>query len=654
MARTMTKREKCDLWRGRIRYAREKRDAFYKGQGVEGDSGWVPGVDFAIAAYRGEDKPKSWSSDDYYMVVNKVKSTVRAALPSLLYKDPEYQVFPAAVDLEADADVSYKRSKAKALWLNHWWRESHGTTHARVGIQNAFFSIGVAKAGYLCDFDDDSDRGVFAKTDDGEYILDANGDPTLERGKFLTDEDGEIIRDQYGLPCLHPGKICKEEWFVQAVDCRNMLFDVEGGADFFQHRFVIEERLMPLKAVKDNPKYPKAKRDRLKSTTSVRGGETQRKDVFVKSDTYAEASMVTVEQDEERILLFEIYDFENDEFLILPENAAGDENDEFLREGPMPLGMEHGPYRFLKFTEDVGTEWYPIPDAIDMARVNREFNLTRSFGMIHLSHTKTRYGEIPNAFQGEGVNAEEERAKWRDGGDATLLKVSGQGSVFPLEKANLDGSFQMQTAAIALDFNEVAGMPGEMRNVADADSATQASILASGAEIRNNDRRDNQVQVWLQEIGRVILMSGQANAELDSLVVEKVIEQTGVSPFRAVRLTPAELQGEFEVTIQAGSTQAKNDPRVLQQIQGLLANIGQNPVLGLFKGLNRRILDGMGLDPVLADEIFDASMAFLESQQKPAQGSPEGPPAQQGQELPQMLMGMANAVGGGATGAPVN
>jgi hypothetical protein len=650
----LTKKERIALWRGRIRYAKEKSDAFYKGSGVEGEINWCPGVDFAIAAYRGEDRPQWWSPQDCYIRVNKVKAAIRAALPSLLYKDPAFQVYPAANDVENGVDVAYERSKAKAAWLNHWWRESHGTQHARVGIQNAFFSIGVAKAGYRCDFDDDPKRGVFAKDENGEYILGPDGDPELEKGEYLTDEDGEIIRDQYGVPCLHPGKVCKEDWFVESVDCRNMLFDVESGSDFFQHRFVIETRILPLQAVKENPNYPAGARKRLTSTQSLRGKETQRKDVFVRSDADMEADQVTIEKDEERITLYEIYDFENNRFMVLPEGGLHDENDEFLRDGPMPPGMEHGPYRFLKFTEDVGTEWYPIPDAIDMALVNREFNLTRSFGMIHLSHTKTRYGESPNAFDGAAVNAEEEREKWRNGGDATLLKLSGPGAIFPLEKATLDGSFQMQTAAIALDFNEVAGMPGEMRNIADADSATQASILATGAEQRNNDRRDNQVQNWLNEIGRVLLMSGQANAELDTLVVEKVIEQEGVAPFKAVKLTPEELQGEFEVTIQAGSTQAKNDPRVLQQLATFLANIGQNPVLGLFKGLNRRILDGMGLDPVLADEVWDASMAFLESQQKPAQGSAEGPAGPAGQQLQQMLMGQPSAAGGAPTGASVN
>lgn len=648
--------ERASIWRARIKYLQEKRKVFFEGQGRSEDGTLTgpPGADFAIEVYRGESKPTWWSRDDAWIHIGKLKSAIRAAIPSLLYSNPEYKVYPAVKDIEAGVDVAYERSKAKQLWLNHIYREANGNQHVRNAINNAFFSYGVIKAGYRCHFQDDSTHGVFARTEDGEYILDAAGDPTLERGQFLK-SGGEVIRDEYGVPVPHPGTLTKEEWFIEAVDPKAMLFDVEGGADYFQHRFVIEEWCRPLEDVQDDPRFSAAVRKRLTATESIHGPATQRKSVFDTARNITSGSdLLAVEQDESRVRGYDIYDFQTNRYMVLPEAGLNGANDEFLLDDEMPQGMEHGPYRFLKFTEDVGTEWYPIPDAIDMALVNQEYNLIRSDMTIHRSHTKTRYGEVANAFQGEGVDAEEEREKWAQGGDATLLKLSGPGAIFPLEKGRLDPSFMAAVPNAAADFNEVGGMPGEMRGVSDAETATQASILATSSETRNNDRRDNQVATFLNEVGRMLLISGQANAELDTLVVEKVVEAAGVAPFRAVKLTPAELLGEFEVTIQVGSTMAKNDPRVLQQLQGLLANIGQNPVVGLFKGLNRRILDGLGLDPVLADEIFDASMAFLQSQQKPPQGSPEGPPAQQGQELAQMLGGMGSATAGGPTGAPIN
>lgn len=648
----MTIAEQIAVDRARIRYAKEKRTAFFEGTGNEDEGKWQPGCNFAIKAYRGDTRPKWWCDEDIWVEVNKVKAAIRAALPALLYSNPEYKVWPSATDTEQDA---YERAKAKSLWLNHVYRETNGNAHVRNAIQNAFFSLGVIKAGYLCDFEDSPQRGEFARTENGEYILDENGDPTLEQGEFLTDEKGEIIRDADGIPVLHPGTICKEQWFIQAVDAAMMLFDVDSGPDFYQHRFVIEEWVRPLEQVKADPRFPKSKRDKLVSTGNIRSSNTQRKDIFVKSenDSVMESDNVAIEKDEARLRGYDIYDFEKNELRVLPEGGVGDENEEYLLRRTIPAGQEHGPYRVLKFTEDAGLEFYPIPDAIDMARVSQEYNITRSQMAIHREHTKTRFMEIEGAYNGEGINADDERAKWAHGPDGVSIRVSAPNMVLPAPKPQLDNSFMQAVPNIAADFNEVGGMPGESRGVADADTATQASILATGAEMRANDRRDNQVNTFLNEIGRMLLMSGQANAELDTLTMEKIEAATGQIPFKPVKLTPEELTGEFEVEVEIGSTRPKNDPRVIQQILSFMAAFGQTPGIGLIPSVVRRLLDGMGLDAKAADEIFDAAKAILQSQQAP-QGSPEAPAGPQGQVLPDALMGQMNAAGGAYTGAPTN
>ena len=653
----MNRKDKADVWRNRIRWLTSKRDNFFMGTGryadPDGDSiGGQPGADFAIAAYRGEMRAHWWNNQDVEVRVNKTKAAIRAALPSLLYANPEYNIYPAARDIEAGQDVAYERSRAKKLWLNHIYSEASGNTHVRIAIQNAFCSYGVIKAGYRCHYQDDGARGVFAKNEAGEYLLDENGDPTLSQGKFLKDEGG-LIRDDDGIPLLHPGKLTKEQWDISAVDPRMMLFDIESGPDFFQHRFVIEEWLRPLEEVKADPRFKKAARDRLTASATMQGAETQRKSVFggqSSGSTHGgNGSSEAVDADEARIRGWDIYDFVEDRYYVLPESGDGD--DEFLLDDVMPTGMEQGPYRFLKFTEDMGTEWYPIPDGIDMALTNLEYNITRSQMMIHREHTKTRYLEMPGAFDGAGIDAEEERAKWATGADASLIKVSSANAILPAPKGQLDNSFMQAIPNIAADFNEVSGMPGESRGIADSDTATQASILAGGAQMRNEDRRDNQVQLFLAQIGRMLLMSGQANAELDTLVVEKVREATGVAPFKARRLTREELLGEFEVTIAVGSTQAKNSPQAMQNLMQFLGMVSQNPIIGQSTGLMRRALDGMGLDPQLADELKEMAEAWKQSQQK---GSPEGatPPGQQLQEM--LTGGTVNAAGGAATGAPIN
>jgi len=650
----LTKHEKLSMWRARIAYATERRQCFMDGEGSQGSPGWVPGANFAIDVYRGKSKPTWWSDSDPWVHIGKLKSAVRAAVPSLMYSNPRFRVFPARIDIENGVDVSYQRAHAKELWLNHVWSETNGTQHARNGILNAFFTLGAAKCGYRCHFEDDKKRGVFAKDEvTGEYVLDEAGDPTLERGEFLKGPDGELLRDEYGVPVPHPGTLTKEDWFVEVMDPALLLFDTESGPDFFQHRWFIEEWVRPLSEVKNDPRYPAALRKRLTASESVRGPASQRKSIF-ESKQPMDGDRAAVEQDEERLRGYDIYDFQNNEYIVIPDSgvSGGTENDEFLIDGPMPDGMEHGPSRFLKYTEDVGAEWYPIPDAIDMALVNVEYNITRSQMMIHREHTKTRYLEMPGAFESEGTSAEEERAKFAHGPDGTLIKVSANNVIMPAPKAQLDSSFMQAIPNIALDFNEVGGMPGESRGVADADTATQASILASGAELRNNDRRDNQVQKWLCEIGRALLISGQQNASLDTVVMEKIIEQAGVAPFRPVKLSPQELLGEFEVTVEVGSTLAKSDPRTNAQLFQLITAFSQNPWMATVKGLTRRALDGINLDPVIAEELAAAAEAQVQRENPPQQPGPED---MMGQVLGDTLSGgTANQQAGAPTGAPIN
>ena len=636
------------MWRARIRVGTDHQDRFYDGEKGDGDAlGGIPGAQFAIDCYRGKTKPKWWSDDDAWVHIGKLKAAIRAAIPSLLYSNPKFRVFPAARDFADSPEVAIARARAKELWLNHVWTEANGTLHSRIGILNAFFTLGAVKGGYLCHHQDDEDRGVFQYDEGGEYVLGADGDPVLERGKFLTDENGEKIRDEYGFPVPHPGRLTKEKWFLEVMDPKMLIFDVESGPDFFQHRFLIEKWNLPLEQVKRDPRFPKAARDRLTATSSVRGGGDYRSPFVGEQEAGDESA---IERDEARVCGYNIYDFEKNEYLVIAESGSNCDN-EFLLEGPMPPGMEHGPMRFLKYTEDVGAEWYPVPDAIDMAIINQEYDITRSQMVIHREHTKTRYLELPGAFEGsEGTNPEEERAKWKDGGDATLIKVSNAQAIMPAPKANLDGSFFQAVPNIAADFNEVGGMPGEARGVADAESATQASILASGAEIRNSDRRDNQVQKWLCELGRMLLISGQANAMLDTVVMEKIGEATGgVLPFTTRKLTPEELLGEFEVTVEIGSTLQKGDPRNIAQLREFVTAFAQNPWIASVVPLMEYILDTMNLPPHIAAALSEAA-----AQAAAAQNAPAGGAEPAGQQLQQMLGATPNAAAGAATGASAN
>ena len=643
----LSKPEELAIVRSRIRRAKDKRQSFFEGAG----EGLAPGADFAIDVYRGNTKPKGWT-DPIWCHTGKLTSAVRSAIPTLMYANPRFRVFPAAKDILGGEDVAYQRARAKELWLNHIWSESNGNQHARCGINNAFFSLGVIKSGYLPTFQDSEERGEWEVNEAGEYVVGPDGDPVLARGKILKDEYGKPIRDEYGIPVLHPGCLTKEKWFIEVTDARMMLFDPDGGPDFYQHGWVGEEWVRPLSEVKNDPRFSAAVRKKLTASDNANENATHRSGEWDNADaSISGVERVAAERDEERLRGYDVYDFVKQRYYVIPEGGTGDENQDFLLDVPMPPGMEQGPYRFLKYTEDVGAQWYPIPDATNMALLNQQYDLLESTEAIHRSHTKSRYFVEEGAFDTADSNAEQEKAKFANGPDGTLINVTQIGKVQPAPKAYLDPSFAGAAAKLAMAFNEVGGMPGEMRGVADSETATQASILATGAEIRNNDRRDNQVQNWLCEIARALLISGQSNMEMDSVVLEKIEDATGVRPFRAVKLTQEELLGEFEVTVEIGSTMNKSDPRMNAQIMEFAKTISQNPWIAQHEELVMRMLDGIGVDPALARKLSEIAREQTQAQNAPAGGQP----TPSGQVLPEQVMGMlGNAAGGAPTGAPVN
>lgn len=641
----MTKAEKVAIWRNRIETAKAFRQEFRDGE--DPDNGCY-GSQFARDAYNGKTKPAWWSPKDPWVNVNKVKSAIRAGVPSLLYSNPRFKVTPRRPILnDQGVDVSWNRARAQSEWLTTTWQESHGNQHARNAITNAYLGFGALKAGYCPSFKDDEKRGVFALNENGDFILGPDGIPELERGEYATDEDGNIVFDEDGLPVLHPGEIQSELFFVDNIDFDNFLFDVSSGSDFFNHRFVIEEWSRPLKQVREDPRFVRSRRKRVNATHTIdmermEGGSPW-------GHTRPEIFTSAVEEDEGLVRGYDIYDFENKEYLVLPDLASDTKtNNEFLMEDDLPAGTDHGPYRFLKFTESDGDKWYPIPDAIDMALVNQEYNITRSQMMIHREHTKTRYLETPGAFDVEGSNADEERAKFIFGEDGVLIRVSDPTAIQPAPKAQLDASFFQAIPNIAADFNDIAGQPGEARGVADADTATQASILATGNELRNSDRRDNQVQTFLAEVGKMLLRSARANAENDLFL--KVQTRDGKQPFVFARVDREVLEGDYDVEVEIGSTLPTNDPRAIQQLITYLQALGQNPGLGMYPGLNARVIDSLNLDPVLAEEIAQISQQILQ-QQNQSQGEQSGAV---GQQLLDQVVGGGSAAMGAPTGAPAN
>lgn len=615
-------------------------------RGLAKRKGWIDKVVKPnIEAIWGPDKPDWWPDDDPWVATPLIFAAMRAALPSLLFADPEFKTTPKRPIFLAEQEVSWQMSQGAALALNHAWRECDGKKHARVAIQNAMFSLGVLKSGYAPQFADDKDRGEFDLDDEGNFKIDqTTGDPMLAQGKFQTDEDNAVLRDEDGIPLLHPGKLLREEWYAESVDPRLMVFDPEGTNVFTTHRWVAEEWCRPLAEVKADTRFPAAVRRRIRAT-EILTFEEQRE---VLGDDEADDS---VEEDRKRVRGYDIFDFAENRYMVLaaePIDGWGEDQDRFLLNIQIPAGIEKHPYSFLKLNEK-GFEWYPEPDVSGMAALQQEYREYRSMKRIHRSHARNRYCESENAFWGE--NADAQRALFTDGADGILIKARSD-LLQPANKAPQDASFSQDGPEIRNDFDQAAIQGSEQRGIAGARSATQASLIQSNSEIASDDRRDNLVQTFLAEAGRKLFQAMQATMNADYYV--RVDTPQAENPFEFMKMTPDMIAGEYDVDIRVGSTLAKNDPRSMMMLLQFFQAIAQNPWIGTIQGFIRRALDGMGLDASLTAEIIAAAEKAQAQQAKPAQRGGGGA-ADMGQQIQSMLTGgVGNEAGDAPTGAPMN
>lgn len=651
MAKKPTEDVEVAVWRARIKRSEDARTQIK-------EKVW----DRNLLSLRGKLKPAHnvWAPTDPWVNIEMVASAVRAAIPSLLYSNPKWTLTPKKPIIKDGRDISWERASVQESWLDEVWRESVGNKHVRTCILAAFANIGSIMFGYLPDFMDDELRGEFEFDEDGNLIPDgetADGKQLwkLAKGEYWKDENGDIYFDSDDMPTLHPGTLQHERFFVDWVPAENLLFDPEGGNAFETHRWCVLESTVPLKQVKGDPRFPASLRRRIQATGRVgdpANDDTTRAAPELAPDNATSDPVLAVNNDEARVRLFDIYDFENNEWLVLADTVTDgesgeDRNDMFLLRRPIPPGYEKGPLRFLKFNEDLG-KWYPKTDVEGMAKVELEYNITRSQMMTHRNQSRTRYLETKNAGFAGDDGADVERQKFANGASGTVIQVKDPNGIQPLRKDNLDGSFFQAIPNIRLDFNDISGIAGDT-TLAGVDTATQASLLSSAADVKNNDRRDNQVQTLLAELGAGLLRCAQANALQTRYV--RVETPDGEHPFEFKPVSPEDLQGEFEVGVVMGSTQPQNSAARVALYEKIVLIFSQNPIIGAAPTLMKRMFEAIDIQD---DTLIQELQAIGQSQVAASQENADQTGQVAGDTIGNQNGSAVNAAAGTPTGAPAN
>ena len=474
-------------------------------------------VSLAYEYYEGRQRPQHILDADW-ITINLIYSNIEAILPSYYSVDPFFYIkLKTSYRPEAEAiPMMEAKAQVRQAMLNYLKGELRLKQKCRLSIKDAFFQYGVCKVHYVAD--------LIENPKAGDVVLDGEGRPQLDsEGVPITELDLLPANEAYKVSRIHPS---------------DFLVDEDAGPDNDDVGWKAQRIKMSLEDAKNDLRFPAAARKNLKATEIKDEAEKDRE-----ARKKGSASMSTEKKDPDVVVMWELYDLRNEEWLIVAEG-----NREFLIP-PEEIGEEidGDPFVDLRYTlrDD---SWYPIPPTSQWLDSQREYCDRRSKILSHNKRFNRKYEMYSGAFD----DVEASAAKLESGEDGTvLIKSQPMQSVFPIPDGPLDMQVHTELAYLKGDFGELAIGANQRGATQGVDSATEAGILEKRAVMREGDRVA-LVQDFVVDIGRKLDQCIQAHITRDQAV--RVSGPQGES-WEVIKESDYDsIEGEYEYSVNVGAT----------------------------------------------------------------------------------------------------
>ena len=326
----------------------------------------------------------------------------------------------------------------------------------------------------------------------------------------------------------------------------------------------------------------------------------------------------------DRVTLYEFYDLESNTLSV----CAHEANDYLLDPTPMPYAFGH-PFVIMR-NYDIPDIFYPMGDLDQIESLQEELNKTRTQMTNHRKRYARKYLYHERSFGPEGREALESDD---DGRFVPVVDENRDLSsvVTPLPQVPLAPEIYQQSGIIEQDINTVSGVSeysrGQMPEV--RRTATEASIIADAGNARSADKLAT-VEIVIGDVARRILQLMQQYMTAPQMVR---IQGRDAEEYY-VAYTRDDILGEYDFSVEGGSTQPLNETARRQQAISLMNAVA--PLVGTVidpNELARYVLQfGFG--------VKNPDKFMMQQQPMPQEG--EVPPeAAGGMEPPPMTGGMA-------------
>jgi len=538
-------------------------------------------VDLAYEYRDGAQRP-SYIPDSEWITINKIYSNLKSELPSLYSNDPYFFIKLATSYSPNPMDIALfeQRAKMRQAMINYLKRELKLKQKVRLCILDAYFQFGVMKIHHSADFIDNPDAEQSMKDENENVIYDENGKEILQPPKLPTNEAYNITR-------VHPN---------------DFGFDADAGPTEDTWKFVYEIIRMPVEDARKDERYDKSAREKIKPTEL--DADTANKERERRKKGSKGKSLSSSDIQPSIAVLYEVYDLKKKQMFVVSPGC-----DEYLiKPDSTPKGIEKHTYAILTIGLARDDSPYPIPPVSQWLDPQRENNELRSKILSHRKRFNRKYIMHDTAFD----NPDDAASKLELGADGTILRTNGSfpgEPVLPIRDAPLDQTHTQELLMFRNDFEELSTGANQQGAGAGVDSATEAGIIEKRVVIREGDNM-GLVMDFVTDIGRKLDQIVQANITKDQAV--KVIGPEGESWEMIRTMDYEQIQGEFEYSVNVGSTIPQLPEIERAQWMQFLSLIAQAPQLALSKTLLKRMATMHRIeDDSMIDEIYQISKAMM-------------------------------------------
>lgn len=487
--------------------------------------------------YRGKHFPKGWSQDDV-VAVNVSKATIDVMVPATSVQHPEITVQALKPDMDDQAVITQAA-------VNYEWRHHNFTPETMMAVKDALiFGVGWVKCGWRfveeTVVDEDGARKQLAELE-AQVDRYAADNPELAGSLPSPDE----LRAQVETSTK---QVVKEDHpFVERVNIHDVYVDPDATS-IRDAKWIAQRVVKPLEEVRSNKRY------RQSARLNVRADSGHPEDWYTSHDEWRS------NDDVKRVTVWEFYDLRLGTMSVF---ADGGDNGFLVEPVKQPYAFGHPFVPLIDY--EVPNQFYGMGELEAVEPLQMELNMTRTAMFNDRKAHRRAWLYNEKAFDAKGRSALESDAENR------LIPVSNNvpfsEALVPLPGQTPNPQLYQDSGIIESDITTVTGINDYQRGSLPEvrRTATEASIVQDAANARAAEKLA-KVEGFLSEIARrlVMLMQQYQTGER----VARYTGRNGASQW--VQYDADWIQGEYDFSVEAGSTQPRNDTARRQQATQML------------------------------------------------------------------------------------